>query len=111
MHGVHGMLNPLKIFEYDPLDRTKLNWFTKIVAWFIEYIARIIGAVYLSIALLLVSVWPKRSATKTFFRIIGTVADMYRMKWMSGGEENRNNDTEGLDKGDGQKVRGLESYK
>ena len=75
-------MNPLKIFEYDPLDRTKLNWFTRIVAWFIEYFARILGAIYVSISLLLVSLYPRRSATKIFFRIIGTVADMYRAKWM-----------------------------
>ena len=75
-------MNPLKIFEYDPLDRTKLSWPGKTAAWFIEYIARIIGSVYMSISLILVALWPTRSASKTFFRIIGSVADMYRMKWM-----------------------------
>ncbi|KKM89035.1 hypothetical protein LCGC14_1252670, partial [marine sediment metagenome] len=87
-------MNPLKIFEYDPLDRTKLNFFTKIIAWLIEYVARIIGAVYLSISLMLVSVWPTRSASKTFFRIIGSVADMYRMKWMPDEMEEKEDGTD-----------------
>ncbi len=76
------MMNPLKIFEYEPLERKKLSRPAKVLVWFIEYFARILGAIYLSIALLLVSVWPKRNASKAFFRLIGSVADMYRMKWM-----------------------------
>ncbi|MCH8003906.1 MAG: hypothetical protein IH934_04730 [Nanoarchaeota archaeon] len=111
-------MNPLKIFEYDPLDRSKLNWFTRIVAWLIEYIARILGAIYLSIALLLVSIWPKRSASKTFFRLIGTVADMYRAKWMSEEQSKEevkdnagNNGSESMDKGNDGKVCSMESCK
>ena len=110
-------MNPLKIFEYDPLDRTNLSWSAKILVWLIEYIARILGAIYLSISLLLVSVWPKRSASKTFFRLIGSVADMYRMKWMPDEFNNevkpnaRNNESETMDKGNGPKVPGLESKK
>lgn len=75
-------MNPFKIFEYDPLDRTNLSFPSKVLVWFIEYIARILGAFYVSISLIVVSVWPTRNASKTFFRIIGTIADMYRMKWM-----------------------------
>ncbi len=93
-------MNPLKIFEYDPLDRTKLNWGGKVAAWLIEYIARIIGSVYLAIALMLVALWPKRSASKTFFRMIGSVADMYRMKWMPD-EMEKGEDKDGTDESEG----------
>ncbi len=107
-------MNPLKIFEYDPLDRTNLSFPAKVLVWFIEYIARILGAIYLSISLLLVSIWPRRSASKTFFRMIGSVADMYRMKWMPDEfnfNEAKNNGTKTMDKGNEQKVSGLESKK
>ena len=111
-------MNPLKIFEYDPLDRTNLSFPAKVLVWFIEYIARILGAIYLSIALLIVSVWPKRSASKTFFRMIGSVADMYRMKWMpdefnvnEAKTNGTNNGPKTMDKRNEQKVSGLESKK
>ena len=75
-------MNPLEVFTRDPLDRTNLSWSAKVLVWFIEYIARILGAIYMSISLILVALWPRRNASKTFFRIIGNMADMYRMKWM-----------------------------
>ncbi len=75
-------MNPLEIFNRDPLDRTNLSWPAKVFVWLLEYIARILGAIYLSISILLVSIWPRRGASKTFFRLIGNMADMYRMKWM-----------------------------
>ena len=71
-------MNPLKIWTYEPFERKNITLPAKILVWFIEYIARILAAIYLSIALLIVSLWPKRSASKTFFRLIGNVADMYR---------------------------------
>lgn len=87
-------MNPLKIYTYEPLDRTNLTLPAKILVWFIEYFARIIGAVYISISLIIVSVVPIRGMSKTFFRIIGSVADMYRARWMKdegfGGEEKEN---------------------
>ena len=103
-------MNPLKIFEYEPLDRTNLSRPAKVTVWFIEYIARILGAIYLSLALLIVSIWPGRNASKNFFRLIGGVADMYRMKWMRD-EYGGINDTEGMGNKDGEKVSGLASKK
>lgn len=74
-------MNPLKIFDYEPLDRSKLNFVGKILAWFVEYFARILGALYLSIILLAVSVIPFKSASKKFFEILEIVSTMYNTKW------------------------------
>lgn len=76
-------MNPLKILDYEPLDKSKLSLPAKVLVYFIEYIARVMGAVYVSLCLLLVSIWPFRGASRSFFRIIGTMADMYRSKWMA----------------------------
>ncbi len=101
-------MNPLKIFEYEPLDRTKLSWPAKVLVFFIEWIARILGAIYVSIALLIVSIIPFPGASKTFFRIIGTMSDMYRTKYMS---DEYGNGTEGMDKTDEPEVSQVESNK
>lgn len=76
-------MNPLDIYNYEPMNKENLNRAAKIFVWFVEYFVRIIGAIYISAILLLVSILPFRSASKSFFRIIGTVADMYRNKHMS----------------------------
>ena len=75
-------MNPLKIFEYEPLDRSKLSWPAKVFVFFLEWIARILAAFYVSISLIIVSIIPFPGASKTFFRVIGTMADMYCMRWM-----------------------------
>ena len=75
-------MNPSNLFTYEPLDKKNLSLPAKIFVWFLEYIARVLAAIYVSICLLLVSLWPRKSASKAFFRIIGNVADLYRMKWM-----------------------------
>ena len=101
-------MNLLKIFDYEPLDRTKLSRPAKVFVWFIEYFARIMAAIYLSLALLIVSVWPGKGASKNFFRLIGGVADMYRMRWMR--DEYVGTDVrETVDKADGPKVSGMEN--
>ena len=87
-------MNPLKIFDYEPLDKTKLSKPAKIFVYMLEYVARVLGAIYVSICLLLVSILPFKGSSRSFFRIIGTMADMYRARWMPdeyfGKEEEKN---------------------
>lgn len=94
------MINPGKLYTYAPFDRTNLKFHTKILIFFIEYFARILGAIYLSISLLFISIMPFKNTSKTFFRVLGNVCDMYRMKWM--GDEYYGHKT--MEKRDGPKV-------
>lgn len=105
-------MNPSNLFTYEPLNKKNLSLPAKIFVWFLEYIARVLAAIYVSICLLLVSLWPRRSASKAFFRIIGNVADLYRSKWMGdeyAGQEK--NTTESMDKADGDKIPRVEAKK
>ena len=109
------MINPLKIYEYEPLDRTNLTLPSKVLVWLIEYIARMLGALYLSFSLIIISIWPTRSMTSKFFLVLGNVADMYRMKWMpdayNGGKDNESDEREGVGKTDGCEVCKVEAAK
>ncbi len=109
------MINPLKIYEYEPLDRTNLTLPSKVLVFFIEWFARMLGAIYLSISLIIISIWPTRSMTSKFFLVLGNVADMYRMKWMPdayyGGKDNGTDKREGVGKTDGCKVCKVEAAK
>lgn len=75
-------MNPFDMFEREPLDRSKLSFAAKILVWVIEYVARIMAAFFVSIGLMFISLWPFKGASKAFFRVLGTVCDLYRSKYM-----------------------------
>ena len=75
-------MNPLKIFEYEPLDRSKLSKPAKVLVFFVEWIARFIAAVYISVILLILGIVPLKGMSKAFFRILGSVVDMYKLRYM-----------------------------
>ena len=105
-------MNPLKIFEREPLDRTRLNWFTKIVVFFIEWIARFLASLYLSLILIILGVLPFTGMSKAFVRILYTFCNLYMMRWMP--QELKDNGTgntepEGMEQTDDTKVSGMET--
>ncbi len=84
-------MNPLQIFEKEPLDRSRLNWFTRIIVFFIEWIARFLASIYLSVILLILGILPSRKFSKTFIRVLYAFCNLYMMRWMP--EELKQNGT------------------
>lgn len=101
-------MNPLKIFEKEPLDRSRLNWFTKIIVFFIEWIARFMASLYLSLILIILGILPLKRFSYTFIRVLSTFCNMYKMRWMPG-ELEEEHGREGMDKTNGPEVPKVET--
>ena len=75
-------MNPLKILEKEPLDRTNLSMPAKVFVWFLEWVARFLASVYLSIILLILGILPNKRFSYTFIRVLSSFCNMYKMRWM-----------------------------
>lgn len=75
-------MNPLAIFEKEPLDRTKLSKPAKVFVWFLEWVARFLASVYLSVILLILGILPSKRFSYTFIRVLSQFTNMYKMRWM-----------------------------